>query len=437
MDTFLGISTDKWWFFMKKSKFLEAVEVTQNVLHDFIFMCESRSKPTYFTREGRTKLNFISTLLFILNFVKKSLQIELDDYFKLIGNEGKSISKQGFTEARKKIKPEAFIKLFSTIVDWFYQENSYKTFRGFRLFAIDASILEINNSKRLKDAFGVARGKSIELARAMASCIYDIENNLIVKALITKCTASERTLAMEMINSLQNRNANDLFLFDRGYPSVDFFVYLMNLGVNFVIRTSIHRYKDKINPAQADQMIEFKEEGKIFRLRAIRFTLSSGEKELLITNLEDQKWEIDDFKTLYFKRWGIETKYNELKNQLHIQKFTGDTPLSIEQDFYATMFLANMASLLKQEADEIIAKEQQEKGLKHEYKVNNNLLIGKLKDQLMGLIVEKNTRQRNKRYKQLLKEIVRNRTPIRKGRSFNRVKGLRANKNGLMQKSAL
>lgn len=65
----------------------------------------------------------MSTILFMLNFVKKSFQNELDKYFKLIGKEGKSISKQGFSVARKKIIPEAFIKLFDTIVDWYYREN--------------------------------------------------------------------------------------------------------------------------------------------------------------------------------------------------------------------------------------------------------------------------------------------------------------------------
>lgn len=37
-------------------------------------------------------------ILIILNFVKKSLQTELDDFFKLVGNVGKSISKQGISE---------------------------------------------------------------------------------------------------------------------------------------------------------------------------------------------------------------------------------------------------------------------------------------------------------------------------------------------------
>lgn len=184
----MGISKIGGDFFMGKSKFLEAVEVTQNVIHDFIYMCESRSKPTYFTRKGKkNKLDFISTILFMLNFVKKSFQIELDDFFKLMGNKKESISKQGFSEARKKIKPEDFIKLFDTIVDWFYRENPCKTFMGFRIFAIDASILEINNSRRLKEAFGVAKGSSIELARAMASCIYDIENNRETRGTVLLC----------------------------------------------------------------------------------------------------------------------------------------------------------------------------------------------------------------------------------------------------------
>ncbi|MFT8323273.1 MAG: hypothetical protein ABF649_20615 [Bacillus sp. (in: firmicutes)] len=135
----------------------------------------------------------------IPHLVKKSHQVELDNYFKLLGKTGESISNQAFSEARKKIKTEAFIKLFDTIVEWYYKEFSSKKFMRYRLFAIDGSILEINNSERLKDTFGVTKGSSIELARAMASCIYDIENNLLVKALITSCNESERSVAKRLL----------------------------------------------------------------------------------------------------------------------------------------------------------------------------------------------------------------------------------------------
>jgi hypothetical protein len=254
------------------------------------------------------------------------------------------------------------------------------------------------------------RFNAIELARAMASCIYDIENNLIVKAIITKCTDGERAVAVNLIDSHKElRSNNDLFLFDRGYPSIDFFIYLMNANVKFIIRTPIRHYKSCILADLPDQMFELKKQGEIVCLRAIRFTLNSGEEELLITNMKDAELGIQDFKILYFKRWGIETKFDELKNKLQIQKFTGDTPLSIEQDFYATMFLANMASLIKQEADDMIAKEQEGKDLKYEYMVKNNLLVGKLKNHLISLILEKSARWRKKLYKQILSEIKRSR----------------------------
>ncbi|MGP7817628.1 transposase [Niallia sp. 01092] len=236
----------------------------------------------------------------------------------------------------------------------------------------------------------------------MASCIYDIENNFIVKALITNCNDSERAVAVKLLDSFKAiRSNHDLFLFDRGYPSIDFFHYLMEAQVKFIVRTPIRYYMATIKQSETDQIIELKQcgkKGKVIRLRAIRFTLESGEEELLLTNIEEEL-RIDDFKVLYFKRWGIETKYDELKNKLHIQKFTGDTVLSIEQDFYATIFLANMAALVKQEADEIIAKKQRGKELKYEYTANQRLLIGKLKDNFIQLMLEKSVRRRNKLYK--------------------------------------
>lgn len=426
-------------FFMENSKFLLAVEVIQNLLDDFIYMCDSREKPSYFTREGKNKLNFKTTILFMLNFIRKSLQLELDHFFEQFRKGEPLISKQGFTAARRKIKPEAFIRLDQTLVEWFYNKNEYKTFMGYRLCAVDASILEINNSKGLRDAYNSSKGTSVELARAMTSCIYDIENNMIVKSILTKCNASERDVAKQLIEKLKESGLKkDLLIFDRGYPSIDFFTYLIDAEVKFVIRIPIQYYRNTIDPALSDQMIEFKKKKRTIRLRALTFELDSGMKEILITNLLDETLNVQAFKSLYFKRWGIETKYDELKNKLQIQKFSGDTPQLIEQDFYATMFLSNMASLVQQEVDERIAKEHKNKNLKYDYVANRNILIGKLKDKLVKIILEKSSKRRKQIYNKLLKEIQRSRRPIRPGRKFIRNKTrLQANKNSLSQRTCI
>ena len=132
--------------------------------------------------------------MFSLNFVKKSLQIELDSFFETIKGAENGISKQGYSEARQKISPTAFIKMADTLTAWYYGDDDFKTFNGYRLSAIDGSILEINNSERLRNAFGYAEGKTVKLARAKASCIYDLENDMVITSKITTYNTSESIL---------------------------------------------------------------------------------------------------------------------------------------------------------------------------------------------------------------------------------------------------
>ena len=421
-----------------KKTFLEAIQITERLLNDVIFMCESRTKSSYFTREGNNKMNFKKLILFALNFVKKSIQIELDTFFNMMGGVELGITKQGYSEARQKISPTAFIKLADAITDWFYEDNTFKTFRGYRLSAIDGSTLELNNSERLRNAFGYAEGKTIKLARAMAAGIYDIENDMIIVSKITRYASSERDVAIEMIEKLKSKGLkNDLILFDRGYPSRKFISYLEKSSIKYLFRVSSTFIRVIGKKKLQDQIIKTKVDGKVTDMRVLRFTLDSGVEEVLVTNLMDESLGIEEFKALYFKRWGIETKYNELKNRLQIQNFTGDTVVSVEQDFYASIYLSNMIALAKHEANENIEQKNEGKNLKHKYQVNTNILIGKLKDSMILMILEDNPNKRQAMFHRIMQEILRNMEPIRPGRSYVRKMSLKANKHSMNQKRCL
>lgn len=422
----------------EKKTFLGAIQITEKLLNDFIFMCESRMKSTYFTREGRNKLGFKNLMLFCLNLVKMSIQLELDAFFKLLNEPGPSISKQGFSEARKKISPTAFIKLTDAVADWFYDDDSFKKFRGFRLSAVDGSIFELNNSQRLRDAYGYAEGKTVKMARAMASSIYDLQNKMIMVSKITRYDAAERDVAMDMIEELITKGLkNDLILFDRGYPSRKFIAYLYSKEINFLMRVSKSAMKEVLEAKGPDQIITIDIKGTEIPLRVIRFNLKSGVEEVLVTSLLDPSFSVQDFKLLYSKRWGIETKYDELKNRLQIQNFTGDTVISIEQDFYASVYLANMAALIENEANEKITEENKDKDLKYEYQANKNIIIGKLKNSMVQMLLEDQIERRIAILQKITQEILRCKVPIRPGRSYTRKKGLRANRNSLNQKRCL
>ena len=134
---------------------------------------------------------------------------------------------------------------------------------------------------------------------------------------------------------------------------------------------------------------------------------------------------------------GIEVKYDELKNKLQLQNFTGDTKIAVEQDFYASMYLSNMVALAKNEADEKIAENNQDKNLKYKYKVNTNILIGKLKDSLVLMLLEDNLEKRSAMLNRIMEQIPKNMVPIRPGRNKPRNMGRKAPKHSLNQKRCL
>ena len=171
------------------------------------------------------------------------------------------------------------------------------------------------------------------------------------------------------------------------------------------------------------------------RVRIISRRLSTGETEKLITNIYDESFTTNDFKKLYFKRWGIETKYSQLKSRYELENFSGCLPIAIEQDFYANIYLSNMLVLAKDEANEKVKKEK--KNLKYEYKVNMNIFIGKMIPMLVCVFLEEDSDKRGKMYVKVMKSIEKNIVPIRPERSFPRREPSRKTKYPYTRRRAL
>ena len=420
----------------RRRSLLDALAYTEKLLNNIIFMCDNRAKSTFFTRN--CKMGFKDIMLFAINLVKKSLQIELDLFFKNIKGGEPGITKQGFSEARQKILPRAFIQMFYNIIEWYYDDDSFKKFMGYRFLALDGFMVEINNSKRLREAYGFGTNGKVKVARALAMGIYDIENDIMVAAKIFHCNVGEKNAALELLSELIKRGPkNDLIIFDRGYPSTRLISFLQNNNLSYLMRVSKTYSKAIIKAIEPDQIIKIDVDSEPIEVRVIRFLLDSGEEEILITNLLDRTLSVADFKQIYFKRWRIETKYDELKNRLEIENFTGDTAITVEQDFYASMYLLNMAAIAKAEANETIQKSNQGKDLKHEYKVNTNILIGKLKDRLILMLLEDDPEKRTAMFRETMTELTKNVVPIRPGRNNVHKKGLKSNKYPLNRKRSL
>lgn len=404
-----------------------------------MFKCSNRTSPSYFTRSG--KMGFKETVLFMLNMINKSVQVELNKFFEGLLKKDYSISKQAFSENRQKISPKVFVDLNDRINKVIYEEcNEYKLWNGYRLSAIDGTSVELPNTELLRNEFGYAKNQhaTVAVARASACCIFDVINKIVIKSKIERYLTSERKMAEDLIlEMLETSSMKELILFDRGYPSSELISKLIENNVHFVMRLSTQLFKKLINKEKEDQVIEIKYNKILYSVRVVKFPLESGVDEVLITNLFEESLKMQDFKELYFKRWGIEIKYDELKNRLEIENFSGTTKIAIEQDFYASIYLSNMIELARKDSDEIIKSEQETKLNKYEYKTNLNILIGSLKDKFIMMLLEPSPRKRNKIYKDIMTQVSKSSVPIRPDRQNPRIKRIARGKYRKNKKRSL
>lgn len=420
---------------------------------------KSRLNKKAFTRNR--KVGFVTLICIILNMIKKSTQLELDDFMKEFSTQkdcSTTYTKQSFSESRQKLSPKAFTMLNDSFIQKFYEDNDFKKYKSYRLLAIDGSCMEIPNTEELLRHYGYATNSNStkKVARALSSTVFDIENKIVITSLLGRYDDSERELAvknLDRLKDLTHDNIKDLILFDRGYPSLDFIINLNKRNLKYIMRVSTSFYTEETDIKTQDENVEvlvtkerargFKKRGKLIpagtvvNFRVLKIVLDNGEIETLITNLSKEELKYEESKELYFKRWGIETKFDELKNKFQIENYSGVKPLIIEQDFYATLFLSNIASIFEQEAQEELREENLKKSLKYEYKINKNILVGKLKNSIIEMLLEEDDHEKERLYEKLINAIKRNVIPIRKGRVFKRDKCINTSKHLKTQRRAL
>jgi hypothetical protein len=301
-------------------------------------------------------MTFEEMMMCMLLSHKCSTQCALRRYFASIGKPI-SMKQQSYSQARAKINAEAFVELFRmtsvTLV-----EMNHKKWHGYRVCAVDGTKIALPADKKLSEYYGTA-GRGQTSPTAQGSILYDVLNDIVLDAAIEPISYDERTLAAWHLNVC-----------------------------------------DSVVP-ESKKLVIF----------------DSGEQEMLITNIADKRLGIAAFKNLYFMRWPVETKFDAVKNKLHIEHFSSRTVNGIRQDFFATMYLANVAAAAVHDANPIIQQERAGKDNKYEYHANLNEAIGVLKDRLIHAFTVDDPDFQVNIIKDIVKEISSYVTPYRPNRS--------------------
>lgn len=380
------------------------------------------------------KLPFERIVLLIVKLCKKTLSVELEQFFEGI-NLQTSCSVSAFSQQRMKLNPE-FYRVWNELLYscyYHYYNKEVKKWKGYRLIAADGSNVSLVKTPCLEQYFGGQSNQHGTFVQAKTFYCYDVLNELVIRSEIAPFRTGELNMAYSLIDDLQD---DMLMLYDRNFCSYKMVALHLwqEKEIKFVIRArETHKVvRSFIKSGKTSEEVLLKPTDKsiktlyqsgyavtkntLLKVRLIRVDLDQT-VEVLMTNL----WEIDghlinEFKALYFKRWGVEINISRQKNILQLESFSGLKPISVEQDFYATIFVTNLFSILTKEAQNTIDATMVKR--KYPMKINGNKSFGKLKGYIVSLFV---TEEPKIILEKLHQCFIRDPLPVRSNRSFPRI----------------
>ena len=343
----------------------------------------------------------IRTLLLILRKGNKSSQPIVNEFVKELKEP--SVTQPSLSKARRNLKHEAFIELNQrAVVEVGYQEPDYQTWHGFRLLAIDGSKIRLPDTPKITQHFGQIRyaNQRNEVqgshTYSPASVLYDLCNHIVLQATLGEAHAYEVDLAIT--HHLPHLSSESLLVADRADATYLVLSHLILINQPFVIRCGANSFssvRDMLAGRGADDQqvtipvprnqvkhINQRKLPKTITLRLVRLPLTTGEYEVLVTSLRDETtYPIPLLAEVYHRRWGIETFFSILKTRLQLENFTGKTLETVQPDFYSTIYISGLESILPADTNQCLAQ----KPRRHHYQVNKMVSFNAIKDRVLEL----------------------------------------------------
>jgi hypothetical protein len=296
-----------------------------------------------------------------------------------------------------------------------FERDVVQRVNGRRFFGIDGADLMLPQSDEIREKFKAVSGSHLPHARA--SIFYDVIGGYIFNACFDSVETDERTMATTHLERVKHFLCkDDVVLLDRGYPSKKLLAYFEENDISFVMRL-----QKSFSPAidtnnEKDFIHSFKYEGKDYRVRIVRMPKVGGADTLIVTNLFGQEFTPSIIYDFYAKRWAVETGYLELKVRLEAEKFSGKTVESLEQDFFARLFLMNIEAAIKAETNGIISNNDDQNPHKYPRKTNENILFGRLRKNIWKCLLSDEDSKRDAIIDKLILDASKTTIDIRKKR---------------------
>jgi len=345
----------------------------------------------YVKRPGRDftrprTLTFETVLSLLLTMSENSIGKVLIGRFQ---NSGKTPSASAFVQQRQKLLPVALEELFHRFTALLRPE---KTFRGYRLLAVDGSSLKSAAYPEDPASYrpGTPRQHGWNLWHM--NVLFDLENGIYTDLIVQKEHEKNECKALCQMADRSRISGKVILLADRNYESCNNLAHLKRRGWNYLIRVRdkgraiaygtplpdqpefdipLRLTLGRLTPRQLEALgiavpasyyrippamtFDFLEPNSPdfyeISLRIVRLQTGNGKMETLITNLDPEQFPLSTLKTLYARRWGIETSFRSLKyavGLIHLHAKKSDLVL---QEIFASFLIFNFTQAITWAAD--------------------------------------------------------------------------------------
>jgi hypothetical protein len=346
----------------------------------------------------------------ILRGHKLSQQNAINKFFRELNQPEVILTGAAYCLARKKIRPELFVGLNDNVVDEFQSlsqaDQTWRTWHTHRILGADGTKLNLPDTAELRSAYSVVGnqpGAVGERVQGLAVVLYDLLNDIGLAANLGKLAHEPNVL----LNHLSSKTrVGDLLVLDRNFSDYLLIAWALQNKRELLIRCQSNSFgivEDFLNSEDTDRVVPLhcsdrrktKSAVKEMRLpkqvtvRLLKFTLPTGEIEILLTTLCDQqRYRREEFYQVYGWRWNQETYYDRIKNIFELERFSGQSKLAIEQDFYGILFLATLESTLAQSAQTALTARAQTRPANAQPQINRAVSYVSLLDHTVELLAD-------------------------------------------------
>lgn len=312
-------------------------------------------------------------------------------------------TKTAFVAARLKILIPFFINLFLFTVSLFYKDKKIiKTWKGFRLLGVDGSAVIVPDTPENRYFIGVHENQHGGVAAAKILAVHDVLNKVFLNIFFHPRAISELSMLHYNFDKLPD---DSILIYDRHYcdsllmhrhlkANKPCIIRMKGKGINVVKKFLELNTDSALMELQIGERAYYSARDKYglknnhprfhkFKMRFIKVILPNNEIEILATNLFDEvKYPTAEFKGLYGKRWGVETAFDEIKNQLKLPVFSGYKTQIVMQDLWAVFIFYNIRAMFLFSAEEDLNRE------KENTQINRNLAITIIKNNWEKLLLQ-------------------------------------------------